>query len=86
MIGFSQEHVAGARLENASIIMSELRYYLDYHIKTSKTYLHTRMRNRAEQWKNCRSSRLGTHLVLREVHFEEENVQKTTISGKTFVV
>ena len=33
--------------------MTSFRFHLDYHIKSSKTYLHGRMRNRAEQWKNC---------------------------------
>ena len=65
--------------------MCEFRYYLDYHIKSSKTYLHGRMRDRAEQWKNCKRCLNGDDVVvIREAKIEEENVVRTTASGKTF--
>ncbi|CBK24533.2 uncharacterized protein [Blastocystis hominis] len=51
---FNEENVAGNRAEKAAALLSSFRFYLDYHVKSSKTFLHGRMRNRAEQWKNCR--------------------------------
>lgn len=76
--------MAGNRVEKAAALLSSFRFYLDYHIKSSKTFLHGRMRNRAEQWKNCRVGKEGLTVVLKEAKFEEMEVQKTTISGKTF--
>lgn len=53
-VAFNEENVAGNRVEKAAALLSSFRFYLDYHIKLSKTFLHGRMRNRAEEWKNCR--------------------------------
>lgn len=53
-LAFNEENVAGKRAEKAAALLSSFRFYLDYHVKSSKTFLHGRMRNRAEQWKNCR--------------------------------
>ncbi|KAK8811874.1 ARP2/3 complex 34 kDa subunit [Blastocystis sp. ATCC 50177/Nand II] len=75
VFSFNRDHVTEGRLDSVCELMTSFRFYLDYHIKSSKTYIHNRMRNRAEQWKN----------LLREARFEEENVQRTTMSGKTFV-
>ena len=54
-VAFNREHVAEGRLDSVCELMTAFRFYLDYHIKSSKTYIHNRMRNRAEQWKNCES-------------------------------
>lgn len=54
IVAFNEENVAGNRAEKAAALLSSFRFYLDYHVKSSKTFLHGRMRNRAEQWKNCR--------------------------------
>lgn len=49
--------MAEGRLDAVCELMTSFRFYLDYHIKSSKTYIHNRMRSRAEQWKNCGSGR-----------------------------
>ncbi|KAK8808304.1 hypothetical protein WA171_001525 [Blastocystis sp. BT1] len=75
VFSFSEGHVANGRLDSVCEMMCDFRYFLDYHIKSSKSYLHGRMRNRADQWKN----------LMQEAKFESEGVQKTKASGKTFV-
>ena len=54
-VAFSEGHVANGRLDSVCEMMCDFRYFLDYHIKSSKSYLHGRMRNRADQWKNCKT-------------------------------
>ena len=48
---FNEEHVAGERAEKAAEQLCSFRFYLDYHVKSCKTYLHGRMRIRAENWR-----------------------------------
>ena len=66
-------------------LLTDFRYFLDYHIKSSKSYLHERMRNRADKWKNRANGDKGSSVVMREAKFEGEATQKTTVNGKTFV-
>lgn len=70
-------HVAtDAKREKVITMMQGFRNYLHYHIKTSKSYLHSRMRKRVDM--------LLT--VLNRAHPEKDPSQasKKTISGKTF--
>jgi actin related protein 2/3 complex subunit 2 len=41
-------HVAGDKLEKAATLVAGFRAYLLYHVKASKSYLHTRMRLRVD--------------------------------------
>ena len=49
---FNPNHVANGRVDSVCALLTDFRYFLDYHIKSSKSYLHERMRNRADKWKN----------------------------------
>jgi len=52
----------------------QFRNYLHYHIKCSKSHMHTRMRNRVDS-------------LLKVLNRAKQELpkQKTTISGRTFV-
>jgi len=50
------------------------RNYLHYHIKCSKAFMHTRMRNKVKQWLQ----------VLNRAKQEPLSTEKKTITGKTF--
>jgi len=50
------------------------RNYLHYHIKCSKAYMHTRMRNRVRTFLQ----------VLNRSKSEPESTEKKTITGRTF--
>lgn len=54
--------------------LTGFRNYLQYHIKCSKTYLHTRMRNKVNNWMQ----------VLKRAQPEVQG-EKKTASGKTFI-
>jgi len=54
--------------------ITEFRNYLHYHIKCSKAYMHTRMRNKVR----------GFLQVLNRAKQEPLTTEKRTISGKTF--
>ena len=75
VFSFNLNHVANGRVDSVCALLTDFRYFLDYHIKSSKSYLHERMRNRADKWKN----------LMKEAKFEGEATQKTTVNGKTFV-
>ena len=47
------------RVDSVCALLTDFRYFLDYHIKSSKSYLHERMRNRADKWKNRMSNIRG---------------------------
>lgn len=62
--------------ENAIDMIQGFRNYLHYHIKCTKSYLHSRMRQRVD----------NLLTVLNRAHPEKDisKVSKKTISGKTF--
>lgn len=70
-------HVAtDEKMARAITMIQGFRNYLHYHIKTTKSYLHSRMRTRVD---------LLMH-VLNRAHPDKDpsKVSKKTISGKTF--
>lgn len=77
--------MANGRVDSVCNLLTDFRYFLDYHIKSSKSYLHERMRNRADKWKNRIPGMESSFVVMKEAKFEGEATQKTTVNGKTFV-
>jgi len=67
-------HITGAKKEKTIDNIQTFRNYLHYHIKCSKAYLHTRMRNRVRTFLQ----------VLNRAKSEPESTQKRTITGRTF--
>jgi len=82
MVGFVsfavfKHHVDGTRGDRNNVItlLQSFRAYLDYHIKASKSYLHTRMRRRVNELLK----------VLNRAHpLSEEKKEKKTMKGRTF--
>lgn len=79
LVGFlsfsvEERHIAGPGKDNAIALLTNFRNYLHYHIKSSKTYLHMRMRKKVAGWM----------LVLNRAMPEVET-EKKTITGKSFV-
>lgn len=76
-LSFSVEerHITGPAKNNAISLLISFRNYLHYHIKSSKTYLHMRMRKKVAGWM----------LVLNRAKPEIET-EKKTATGKTFVM
>mmetsp|Transcript_7654 Transcript_7654/g.12932 ORF Transcript_7654/g.12932 Transcript_7654/m.12932 type:complete len:306 (-) Transcript_7654:2122-3039(-) len=68
-----ERHLSGQGKEKAITLLAGFRNYLHYHIKSSKTYLHMRMRKRLAGWM----------LVLNRALPEVEG-EKKTVAGKTF--
>jgi len=68
-------HVQGAKKEKVTFAMQSFRNYLQYHIKCSKAYFHSRMRARV----------VSLLKVLSRAKVENEEAAKTTMSGKAFV-
>jgi len=80
-ISFSilKSHVASAeKIEKIVAVLSNFRNYIQYHIKCSKSYFHSRMRARV----------VGLLKVLNRAKVEDPEKDKSkgkkTISGKTF--
>jgi len=69
-----QPHVQGNKKEKTIDNIVIFRNYLQYHIKCSKAFMHTRMRNRVRQFLQ----------VLNRAKSEPESSEKKTITGKTF--
>jgi actin related protein 2/3 complex, subunit 2 len=67
-------HITGNKKEKTIDNIQTFRNYLHYHIKCSKAYLHTRMRNRVRSFLQ----------VLNRAKSEPESTQKRTITGRTF--
>jgi len=67
-------HVSGTKKEKSIDNIQTFRNYLHYHIKCSKAYMHTRMRNRTLQFLQ----------VLNRARSAPESAEKKTITGKTF--
>lgn len=68
-----ESHVAGDKKVGAVALMSGFRNYLHYHIKSSKTYLHMRMRKKVVGW-----------LKVLNRAIPETEKEKKTAAGKTF--
>jgi actin related protein 2/3 complex, subunit 2 len=71
---FEDRHIQGEQLEKAVTMLTGFRNYLHYHIKSSKTYLHMRMRKRVAGW---------LQILNRAV--PDTDSEKKTASGKSFV-
>lgn len=68
-------HIQGNKKEKVAFAMQSFRNYLQYHIKCSKAYFHSRMRARV----------VSLLKILNRAKMEVEEQAKTTMSGKTFV-
>jgi actin related protein 2/3 complex subunit 2 len=69
-----QPHIAAGKREKTIDNIQTFRNYLQYHIKCSKAYLHTRMRNRVRTFLQ----------VLNRAKSVPEATEKKTITGRTF--
>jgi len=69
-----QPHIAAAKREKTIDNIQTFRNYLHYHIKCSKAFLHTRMRNRVRTFLQ----------VLNRSKSEVQATEKKTITGRTF--
>lgn len=67
-------HMTTTKREKTIDNIQTFRNYLHYHIKCSKAYLHTRMRNRVRNFLQ----------VLNRAKMEVESKEKKTITGRTF--
>lgn len=69
-----QGHVTGNKKNNAIDNIMTFRNYLHYHIKCSKAFLHTRMRNRVK----------GFLQVLNRAKSDQNTGEKKTMTGRSF--
>jgi len=67
-------HIAIAKRERTIDNIQTFRNYLHYHIKCSKAYMHTRMRNRVKSFLQ----------VLNRAKSDTGSGEKKTITGRTF--
>jgi len=67
-------HITGTKKEKSIDNIQTFRNYLHYHIKCSKAFMHTRMRNRVKNFLQ----------VLNRAKSDPESTEKKTITGKTF--
>jgi len=67
-------HMSGKKKETCIDNILTFRNHLQYHMKCSKAYLHTRMRNRVRTFLQ----------VLNRAKSEQDSKEKKTITGKTF--
>jgi len=67
-------HISGKKKEVSIDNIQTFRNYLQYHMKCSKAYMHTRMRNRVRTFLQ----------VLNRAKSDPQKVEKKTITGKTF--
>jgi len=67
-------HITGQKKEKSIDSIQTFRNYLHYHIKCSKAYMHTRMRNRVKTFLQ----------VLNRAKSSPESSEKKTMTGKTF--
>merc|ERR1711920_45043 len=73
-LAVSKRIVEGGRLEKAVTLVEGYRAYLVYHVKATKSQLHTRIRSRSSSWLQ----------VLNRAMPEKLNTEKKTITGRTF--
>eukprot|EP00823_Brevimastigomonas_motovehiculus_P001277 TRINITY_DN11788_c0_g1_i1.p1 TRINITY_DN11788_c0_g1~~TRINITY_DN11788_c0_g1_i1.p1 ORF type:complete len:320 (+),score=100.00 TRINITY_DN11788_c0_g1_i1:39-998(+) len=69
-----KSHLEKDKKDKAIPVMASFRTYMQYHIKCSKSYFHSRMRARV----------MSLLTVLNRAKVEQEGVAKKTMSGKTF--
>jgi len=69
-----QPHITSKKRDSTIDNITEFRNYLHYHIKCSKAYMHTRMRNRVNSFLQ----------VLNRSKSEPLGTQKKTATGRTF--
>jgi len=67
-------HITGTKKEKTIDNIQTFRNYLHYHIKCSKAFMHTRMRNRVKSFLQ----------VLNRAKSAPETAERRTITGKTF--
>jgi len=67
-------HISGTKKEKSIDSIQTFRNYLHYHIKCSKAYMHTRMRNRVRLFLQ----------ILNRAKSEIQSTEKRTITGRTF--
>ena len=70
----SKRIVDDGRLEKAVTLVEGYRAYLVYHVKGTKSQLHTRIRTRSSNWLQ----------VLNRAMPEKLNVEKKNIKGRVF--
>ena len=68
-------HVSDGRLEKTIRLLATFRNYLHYHIKASKSHLHSRMRSRVSALLKVLNDAKPKHKTIKE---------KKTMKGKTF--
>ena len=68
-------HVSDGRLEKTIRLLATFRNYLHYHIKASKSHLHSRMRSRVSALLRVLNDAKPKHKTIKE---------KKTMKGKTF--
>ena len=68
-------HVGSDRVEKTVSMLASFRNYLHYHIKASKSHLHTRMRTRVTSLLSALQGTRMKNNVIKE---------KKTVKGKTF--
>jgi len=69
-----QPHIAAAKREKTIDNIQTFRNYLHYHLKCSKAFLHTRMRNRVRTFLQ----------ILNRAKSEPQSTEKKTITGRSF--
>jgi len=67
-------HITGNKKEKTIDNIQTFRNYIHYHIKCSKAFMHTRMRNRVKTFLQ----------VLNRAKSAPESTEKRTITGRTF--
>jgi len=67
-------HITGAKKDKSIDNIQTFRNYLHYHIKCSKGYIHTRMRNKVDSFLQ----------ILNRARSEPQSTEKKTMTGKTF--
>jgi len=67
-------HFKGPKKDNAAFTLTTFRNYLHYHIKCSKSHMHTRMRNRTENLLK----------IINRAKQEPVDQEKKTATGRTF--
>jgi len=67
-------HFKGPKKDNAAFTLTTFRNYLHYHIKCSKSHMHTRMRNRTDNLLK----------ILNRAKQEPVDQEKKTSTGRTF--
>ncbi|XP_026473037.1 probable actin-related protein 2/3 complex subunit 2 [Ctenocephalides felis] len=68
-------HTNKAARDNTINLIQMFRHYLHYHIKCSKAYIHSRMRAKTTEFLK----------VLNRARPEPKNLEKKTITGRTFI-